>query len=538
MKKHLLVFDVDWWVLGKHAQLIKKHHTNLEIMSIDEVHEQLTLLGSESLNNRFEIISTMCLGLAQMLISNGIRVDSSAAVSHYYFMQNHHTFREWADQPILSHSFITEYLSKIKAIGAINSNLAKLLSNLSPNSNVKYIKQFVDTDHFIPYEKKSNSDEFIIGWVGDTEKTCKNYYTTYLQIVEAFKNHPQVRFSEATMKSFIPSNEMPAFYNNLDLLIITGNHEGGPAPVLEAYACGVPVLSTNIGYVKDVTPFDIHHLILNTNDPNCFIDKINELLGAKNELKDIGKKVRKYVNENFSLNQAIQDWVKHLFYFDQMPIQLSYDKEESLKERNPTKKIFTNIYSNNLWGSSESVSGSGSTLFQTRTIIEELSFLIKRLQIKTLLDAPCGDFHWMKEVRSNLDLYTGVDIVSELIEENNKKYSAYNRRFLNLNILQDSLPKADLILCRDCLVHLSFDDIQSAIINFKKSKSKYLLTTTFTNVSQNIDIKTGEWRPLNLEIYPFNFIEPILVINENCTEGNMAYTDKSLALWDLDKIII
>ncbi|OHY73484.1 hypothetical protein BCV52_26680 [Priestia aryabhattai] len=221
-----------------------------------------------------------------------------------------------------------------------------------------------------------------------------------------------------------------------------------------------------------------------------------------------------------------------------MPIQLSYDKEESLKERNPTKKIFTNIYSNNLWGSSESVSGSGSTLFQTRTIIEELSFLIKRLQIKTLLDAPCGDFHWMKEVRSNLDLYTGVDIVSELIEENNKKYSAYNRRFLNLNILQDSLPKADLILCRDCLVHLSFDDIQSAIINFKKSKSKYLLTTTFTNVSQNIDIKTGEWRPLNLEIYPFNFIEPILVINENCTEGNMAYTDKSLALWDLDKIII
>ncbi|MFE3898712.1 MULTISPECIES: glycosyltransferase [Priestia] len=538
MKKHLLIFDVDWWVLGKHAQLIKKYHTNLEIMSIDEISKQLTTLGSETLNNKFDIISTMCLGLAQTLMSQGIRVDSSAAVSHYYFMQNHHTFREWTDQPIFNHSFITEYLSKIKSIGAINSNLTKLISNLSPNSNVKYIKQFVDTDHFMPDETKLSSDEFVIGWVGDTEKTCKNYYTTYLQIVEAFKHHPQVRFKEATMKSFVPSNEMPAFYNSLDLLIVTGNHEGGPAPVLEAYACGIPVLSTNIGYVKDVTPSDTHHLILNTNDPNCFINKINELLESRNELKDIGKKVRKYVNDTFSLDKAIQDWVKHLFYFDQITVQPSCDKEESHKETSPIKQIFTNIYTENLWGSSESVSGSGSSLFQTRTIIEELSLLIKRLQIKTLLDAPCGDFHWMKEVQTNLELYTGVDIVSELIEENNKKYSAYNKKFLTLNILQDVLPRADLILCRDCLVHLSFDDIHSALVNFKKSKSKYLLTTTFTNTSQNIDIKTGEWRPLNLEIHPFNLIKPILVINENCTEMNMAYTDKSLALWDLDKIIM
>jgi hypothetical protein len=82
------------------------------------------------------------------------------------------------------------------------------------------------------------------------------------------------------------------------------------------------------------------------------------------------------------------------------------------------KDIFTNIYKHNLWESRESVSGPGSSLAQTRTIIKQLSLLIKQLQVKTLLDAPCGDFHWMKEVNPEIDLYIGVDIVSELIEEN------------------------------------------------------------------------------------------------------------------------
>jgi hypothetical protein len=171
-------------------------------------------------------------------------------------------------------------------------------------------------------------------------------------------------------------------------------------------------------------------------------------------------------------------------------------------------------------------------------MIKQLSRLIKQLQVKTLLDAPCGDFHWMKKVSPKLELYIGVDIVSELIEENNRKYSAHNRQFLDLDITRDPLHKADLILCRDCFVHLSFDDIHSAISNFKKSGSKYLLTTTFTNVTRNMDIKTGGWRPLNLEIEPFHLPKPILVINENCTEGNMAYTDKSLALWELTTLTI
>ncbi|MCQ6274858.1 class I SAM-dependent methyltransferase [Bacillus sp. V3B] len=200
------------------------------------------------------------------------------------------------------------------------------------------------------------------------------------------------------------------------------------------------------------------------------------------------------------------------------------------------KEIFTNIHKKNAWGNFHSVSGSGSSITQTTTLIQGLPKLIKHLKVKKMIDAPCGDFNWMKEIYENLEIYIGIDIVNEIIERNKKQYLADNLQFIHSDITKDPLPEGDLILCRDCLVHFSFSDIRLAINNFKASRSRYLLTTTFTNRKSNTDIKTGAWRPLNLEMKPFNFPRPIYVINENCTEGNMQYTDKSLALWDLNTI--
>ncbi|WP_250161065.1 hypothetical protein [Peribacillus frigoritolerans] len=81
------------------------------------------------------------------------------------------------------------------------------------------------------------------------------------------------------------------------------------------------------------------------------------------------------------------------------------------------KELFTNIYKKNRWRNSESVSGQGSSLTQTKTLIQELPGLINQLQIKKLIDAPCGDFNWMKEVYKNTELYIGIDIVDEIIKK-------------------------------------------------------------------------------------------------------------------------
>lgn len=196
-----------------------------------------------------------------------------------------------------------------------------------------------------------------------------------------------------------------------------------------------------------------------------------------------------------------------------------------------TRDTFREIYETNHWSGPDSVSGEGSSLEQARVVIETLPRLIEKLHVGTLLDLPCGDFSWMQHVDLGDTRYIGADIVPELIETNNKHYAHRHRSFQVLDLLSDPLPDADLLLCRDGLVHLSFDDVARALSNIGQSGIAYLLTTTFPDCEINEDITTGDWRPVNLCEAPFFFPKPLLLINEACTEGNGAFEDKSLGLW-------
>ena len=202
-----------------------------------------------------------------------------------------------------------------------------------------------------------------------------------------------------------------------------------------------------------------------------------------------------------------------------------------------TEQVFTEIYRRNKWNGKESVSGTGSDVDQTRTIIKELPTIFSDFGVSTVLDIPCGDYYWMNHVSLNDDIdYTGADIVDDLIKRTSRQYGRHGVRFQKLDLIKDQLPKVDLVLCRDCLVHLSFKDIFCSLENICNSQSEYLLTTTFTGRIENIDIKTGQFRVINLQETPFNLPLPLKIINEGCTEGKGAFSDKSLGLWRIDDI--
>lgn len=207
-----------------------------------------------------------------------------------------------------------------------------------------------------------------------------------------------------------------------------------------------------------------------------------------------------------------------------------------IKGPSELERRFTEIYQQNGFGGKESVSGPGSDLSQTAAVREALPGLLKAIGAKTMLDAPCGDYFWMKEARLELDRYTGADIVAAIVAANNQKHADTKREFRVLDITRDLLPTVDLIFCRDCLVHLPYAAIFSAIKNFKRSGSKYLLTTTFTARPENHDIPAGFWRPLNLQAAPFNFPAPEKLIDERCTEDGGKYPDKSMGLWKIENL--
>jgi hypothetical protein len=202
-------------------------------------------------------------------------------------------------------------------------------------------------------------------------------------------------------------------------------------------------------------------------------------------------------------------------------------KPDSMRSR------FRRVYKEGLFSGGESQSGQGSGLIQTERIREEIPRMLERLGADSLVDAPCGDFFWMKEVCLPVQRYVGIDVVPELIRANRLQFGSVHRSFLEMNIIEEVVPCADIILCRDCFVHLTFEQCFRIIDNFKRSGSTYLLTTTFTDRTVNRDLDDGFWRTLNLEVPPFDFPHPESVIVEGCTECDGAYTDKSLGLWRL-----
>ncbi len=212
-------------------------------------------------------------------------------------------------------------------------------------------------------------------------------------------------------------------------------------------------------------------------------------------------------------------------------------KYELYRMRSSTpERVFTEIYRRNRWRGRDSVSGTGSDLEQTAHLLRQLPTLLRDFRIQTLLDIPCGDFHWMRRLQLGDIVYTGADIVGEMIDENNARYASEGVSFRVLNLLEDPLPRVDLVFCRDCLVHFSHADVRRALRTLIESRSAYLLTTTFPSRRENRDIVTGEWRPLNLEAAPFHLPPPLRLIEEHCTEKDGAYQDKALGLWRLEDV--
>lgn len=204
-------------------------------------------------------------------------------------------------------------------------------------------------------------------------------------------------------------------------------------------------------------------------------------------------------------------------------------------ERLDRTATFREILRTNHWAGA-SVSGKGSTEDQTRALRAALPPLLARLEVRTLLDLPCGDGAWIATVPLPGIRYIGGDLLPELVEQNQGRHAAPGRQYLTIDLLTTPLPPADLLLCRDCLVHLSFDDAAIALGNIRRAPVTWFLTTTFPDERENRDIVTGDWRPLNLERPPFSFPPPAALLNEACTEGDGLFRDKSLGLWRISDL--
>lgn len=199
-------------------------------------------------------------------------------------------------------------------------------------------------------------------------------------------------------------------------------------------------------------------------------------------------------------------------------------------------EVFNRIYGLRIWGRGETICGPGSTLAYTAQLREKLPELFRLYDIKTIFDAPCGDFNWMRQVLEEARLdYIGGDIVSALIVRNRNSFKGESTHFVTFNIISDQFPEADIWICRDCLFHFSFQDIYRTLENYCRSNVPFVLTTTHLNTSgfENLDIRTGEFRRIDLFSSPFCLPREVKFrIDDTCEP----WPSRELCLWERSQV--
>lgn len=205
------------------------------------------------------------------------------------------------------------------------------------------------------------------------------------------------------------------------------------------------------------------------------------------------------------------------------------EKDDALQAK------FTEIFNENHWGSDESISGTGSSFRATSKLVDQLSAIIQRYEIRSMVDAPCGDFNWIAPVAAMLD-YRGYDLVEGVVKIARERA---DYAFEVADVTRSRLPRSDAIFCRDCLVHLMFRPSLNAINLFKESGSKWLITTTFPDIEANLKGRNGGWRPINLNLSPFFLPEPTeLIVERPDIQPNPRFGRKCLGMWSLDEITV
>ena len=220
-----------------------------------------------------------------------------------------------------------------------------------------------------------------------------------------------------------------------------------------------------------------------------------------------------------------------------------------MSDNKQSQQVFSNIYENFGFGSTEARSGPGSTLAETEKLRIKIIDLIKKYNIKSITDFPCGDLNWMQHIFEYVDKYSGCDIVEECITTNKSRFS--NLDFYCLDLSKDTIPTSDLLIVRDVIGHQPIDVGIQMINNIINSNCKYLLSTTWavkdgdswripSNGSihrENEGVDFGRFYPVNLMSKPFNLPSPDLCLEEDVVvdgfeEGNR----KVLAFWEINKL--
>ncbi len=169
----------------------------------------------------------------------------------------------------------------------------------------------VDKTVFSPRKQRprpSPQGRLVIGWTGsETNHPGKRGIDDY--IVPALKGLAGVSLRIAAReKRWLTQDEMALFYNGLDAYICASRTEGGPHPLLEAAACGIPLVSTRVGIAPQLIK-QFQNGILVDRDVDAIRDAIIFLRDNKEMRTQMGKRAREFIERDWTWDRQAKKYI-------------------------------------------------------------------------------------------------------------------------------------------------------------------------------------------------------------------------------------
>lgn len=109
------------------------------------------------------------------------------------------------------------------------------------------------------------------------------------------------------LPGWIPHEDLPKYLNQLRLLVLPSYTEGLPNIMLEAMACGTPVLATPVGAIPDVIRDGETGFIMENNSPECIARNVLRALSYP-DLEGVAERGRRLIGEEYTFEKAVERW--------------------------------------------------------------------------------------------------------------------------------------------------------------------------------------------------------------------------------------
>lgn len=162
---------------------------------------------------------------------------------------------------------------------------------------VAVLQDGVDLQLFYPQRlerfDRHERDELVIGWVGNSEwngefedfKGVNTILRPALDQLRAEGIPVRNHFVDRAENAFVPHNQMVHHYAEIDVYVCPSKIEGTPNPVLESMACGVPIITTDVGIVPEAFGPEQRRYILAERSIDCVKAAVRDLWSHPEQFK-------------------------------------------------------------------------------------------------------------------------------------------------------------------------------------------------------------------------------------------------------------